>query len=219
MVFCWILCFQVMARRRGIKLSMVWSCSRRESYGGSATARPYVHGGILGSRESNHKPQSPEGRCKYRWVADLLLPDGSWNLQRLEQYFSDENVKEIMQIKPSRRNENDFISWFPEKTGMFTVRSAYRLALHRDMMQQDCGATSSRQDGVRPSWRLIWKCPVPPKVQTLAWKICCNAIATQVNMFRRGMATTGICQIRGREEEDSLHTFLRAHMPMRYGMQ
>ncbi|KAM0925007.1 hypothetical protein ACQ4PT_004493 [Festuca glaucescens] len=160
-------------------------------------------------RESNHKPQSPQGRCRYRWVGDFLLPDGSWNLQRLEQYFSDADVKEIMQIKPSRRNENDFVSWFPGKNGMFTVRSAYRLALHRDMMQHDRGATSYRPDGARPSSRLIWKCPVPPKVQTLAWKICRNAIATQVNMFRRGMATTEICQICGREEEDSLHTFLR----------
>ncbi|KAK1626172.1 hypothetical protein QYE76_000487 [Lolium multiflorum] len=130
-------------------------------------------------KDSNHLPQTPRGRCRYRWVADFLEADGTWNMQRLEQYFSAEDVKDILQIKPSRRNETDFVSWFPEKSGLFTVRSAYRLALHREMMRQDRGATSSRPDGARPSWRLIWKCPVPHKVRILAWKICRNAIATQ----------------------------------------
>jgi hypothetical protein len=76
-------------------------------------------------------------------------------------------------------------------------------------MQQDRGATSSRPDGASTSWKLIWSCPVPPKVRTLAWKICRNAIATQVGMKRRGMATTVVSQICGRVDEDAIHTFFR----------
>ncbi|KAK1621216.1 hypothetical protein QYE76_026733 [Lolium multiflorum] len=83
-------------------------------------------------RESGHQPQSPRGRCRFRWVADFLRPDESWNVQRLELYFSRADVTAILQIKPSRRNDNDFVSWFLEKNGVFTVRSAYRLALHRN---------------------------------------------------------------------------------------
>ncbi|KAK1669486.1 hypothetical protein QYE76_057645 [Lolium multiflorum] len=99
-----------------------------------------------------------------------------------------DDLTEILRIQPSRRNEEDFVAWFPEKNGMFMVRSAYRLALHKQMMNQDRGATSSRPDGESPSWKLIWRCPVPPKIKVLAWKICRNAVATQLNMKKRDIS-------------------------------
>jgi hypothetical protein len=129
-------------------------------------------------RDESLRPKSEQGRCRYRWVADFLLPNGSWNEERLQQYFIPEDVAAITKIQTSRRNENDFIAWYPEKRGIFTVKSAYRLALNRSMQTQDKGATSSRPDGARPSWKIIWNSLVPPKVKLLAWKICNNAIST-----------------------------------------
>jgi hypothetical protein len=114
-----------------------------------------------------------------------------------------------MKIRPSRRNEQDFVSWYLEENGIFTVRSAYRMMLHREMMRQDRGASSMRPDGLRPSWNLIWKCPVPPKVKMLAWKIGRNALATELSMHRRGMRGTSLCQVCGQEDEDTFHVFLR----------
>jgi hypothetical protein len=109
----------------------------------------------------------------------------------------------------STRHEEDFPAWFPHKRGMFTVKSAYRLALNRVMMQQDRGATSVRPDGEQPSWKLIWQCLVPPKVRTLGWKICRNALATQLNLRRRGMVACGLCRVCGQEDEDTFHVFMR----------
>jgi hypothetical protein len=43
----------------------------------------------------------------------------------------------------------------------------------------------------------------------LAWKIGQNALVTQQNLWRRGMSMTSLCQIYGREDEDTLHVFLR----------
>jgi hypothetical protein len=124
-------------------------------------------------------------------------------------HFMQENVDEIIKIRPSKRNENDFIAWHPEKQGLFTVRSTYRMALHDSMQRQDRGATSMRSDGARPSWNIIWKCQVPAKMKIIAWKICRNAISTQVNVAKRGIATTKLCPICGLEDEDSFHVFTR----------
>jgi hypothetical protein len=124
-------------------------------------------------------------------------------------YFMQEDVDEIIKIRPSRRNENDFIAWHPEKQGLFTVRSAYRMTLHASMQRQDRGATSMRPDEARPSWNIIWKCEVPAKMKILAWKISRNAISTQVNKAKRGIATTKLCPICGLEDEDSFHVFAR----------
>jgi hypothetical protein len=38
-------------------------------------------------RDAMHTPRTPQGRCRFRWVADFLQTDGSWNLARLQQYF------------------------------------------------------------------------------------------------------------------------------------
>jgi hypothetical protein len=128
---------------------------------------------------------------------------------RLGQFFHEDDVVEILKIKASSRNEGDFIAWYPEKLGIFTVKSAYRLGLSKQMQQQDRGASSARPDGARPVWRTIWKCPVPPKVKMLAWKIFSNALATQQSMLRRLMITNGTCMICGIEEEDTFHVFMR----------
>uniref|UniRef100_A0ACD5TA56 Uncharacterized protein n=1 Tax=Avena sativa TaxID=4498 RepID=A0ACD5TA56_AVESA len=76
------------------------------------------------------------------------------------------------------------------------------------MQEQGGPATSSRPRGERPIWRLIWKCPVPPKVKNLAWRISCNALATQVNLRRRGIKTPDECRIYGQGSEDSYHAFV-----------
>jgi hypothetical protein len=77
------------------------------------------------------------------------------------------------------------------------------------MQQHGVGATSTRADGTRPCWQAIWKSLVPRKVELLAWKICRNALATEVNMATRGMRTSSLCQICGMEPEDSFHIFMR----------
>ncbi|KAK1607409.1 hypothetical protein QYE76_031082 [Lolium multiflorum] len=66
-------------------------------------------------RESSRIPRSSQGRCRFRWVADFILPDGTWNLQCLPQYFLVDDVTEILKIQPSQRYDEDFIAWFPEK--------------------------------------------------------------------------------------------------------
>ena len=130
-------------------------------------------------------------------------------MQLLNQYFLSMDVAEIIKIRPSLRNEQDFLAWQPDKLGIFSVRSAYRLALQLQMNQQGVGATSSRPDGERPGWRLIWQCPVPPKVGVFAWKVASNILATEVNMKTRHMTHDATCRICGREDEDTFHALVR----------
>jgi hypothetical protein len=34
--------------------------------------------------ESNHQPSTPQGRCRYHWVADFLLYNNEWDMERLQ---------------------------------------------------------------------------------------------------------------------------------------
>jgi hypothetical protein len=40
-----------------------------------------------------------------------------------------DDITGIIKIQTSRRNEANFIRWFPDKQGMFSMKTAYRLAL------------------------------------------------------------------------------------------
>jgi hypothetical protein len=80
-------------------------------------------------RDASRRPLSEKGVCRYTRVADFLLPDRTWNVERVHQFVIPADVDVILGIRPSRRQENDFVVWHPTKDGVFSVRSAYHLAV------------------------------------------------------------------------------------------
>lgn len=90
----------------------------------------------------------------------------------------------------------------PEKSGIFTVRSAYNLGVDSVQQFSARGASSARPDGSDPCWDRIWKRGAPPKVKVFAWKAASNALATEENKRCRSMDVTGICSICELETED-----------------
>jgi hypothetical protein len=58
-----------------------------------------------------------------------------------------------------------------EKSGMFTVRSAYKLAIQLDFNHNGCPANSEMPTGARPIWKSIWKLSVPQKVKLFIWNV------------------------------------------------
>jgi hypothetical protein len=73
------------------------------------------------------------------------------------------DVVEIMKIKTSPRLLPDHLAWAPQKHRLFTVRSAYGLAMNeswRSLTQSN----SLVHNGNREIWNLIWKGDAPPKI-------------------------------------------------------
>jgi len=60
---------------------------------------------------------------------DELFVQGTrmWNEQLVRQSFTAIDSEEILKIKPGLRMGEDTLAWNFEKSGMYTVRSAYRL--------------------------------------------------------------------------------------------
>ena len=106
---------------------------------------------------------------------------GVWNSELLSQTFWPMDVKEILKIRASPRQREDFIAWQPERTGIFTICSAYRLAMSTHKDQFGNGASSSGPDGSRRLWNLVWQAKVPQKINIIAWKVSSGALATKKN--------------------------------------
>ena len=101
----------------------------------------------------------------------------------------------------------NFIAWNYEKPGIFTVKSAYRLAL--DLQDSSHGeGMSFKHAGERDLWQLIWKAKVPPKVRVFGWKLATNTLGVQDHRFTRNMDVLPICSICGTEAETSFHAMI-----------
>ena len=125
-------------------------------------------------------------------------------MQRLREHFWDIDVCEILKIRTSPRNRQDFIGWFPEKNECFSVRSAYRLATGNHAT----GASSHNPTGVRPIWQCIWSSKVPLKMRITAWKVATGVLATSVCKKYMHLAKHDGCPICGKDAESSFHALI-----------
>jgi hypothetical protein len=122
----------------------------------------------------------------------------------LAHVFCSTDAEAIAKIKLLARPSDDFIAWSLEKTGLFSVRSAYNLAL-KLKTHQSSQSSSSAPDGDRKLWSHIWAGGVPPKVNIFVWKLSRDALPTRRNKFARSMETSAICPLCDRENETDHH--------------
>lgn len=127
-----------------------------------------------------------------------------WDLELLRSIFNEVDVEAISRIKLPQRQNDDFIAWKMEKSGMFTVRSAYNLALRHANLDR-ARASSVAPDGDRKLWSRIWCGAVPPKVNIFAWKLARDALPTRRAKFRRNLEVGERCALCDREAESSHH--------------
>ncbi|TVU25372.1 hypothetical protein EJB05_27866, partial [Eragrostis curvula] len=124
------------------------------------------------------------------------------------------DIDEVLKIRLSSTTEEDIIAWHYEKSGLFYVRSANRLALQLDQAEQRQDGSSTHADGSRGLWQKIWKAPVPQKLRVFAWRLAQDGLATQQNRKRRTLTKIATCQICGKEDESAFHAVVRCTKAM-----
>jgi hypothetical protein len=134
-----------------------------------------------------------------------------WDEQVLRSCLYPHDVEAVLRIRLSDRLQQDYTAWFYEKSGLFTVRSAYHLAvmnkLGADRPRKDEGSSTSA-DGRRNLYNEIWSAHVPQKVRIFAWRLAQDGLATQENRRRRTLVQSATCTICGREDESGYHATL-----------
>jgi hypothetical protein len=115
----------------------------------------------------------------------------------------------ILAIKLPQRQCDDFVAWFPEKNGIFSVRSAYRLGLQPSLDLLSEGQSSAEPGGDRGIWNLVWKAKVPQKLRVFAWKAATSTLAVRSGLHHRIPKIDPTCIICGLEVEDGHHALIR----------
>jgi hypothetical protein len=131
-----------------------------------------------------------------------------WKEDMVRATFHAQDAEEILRIRLPRCFGDDYLAWHFEKSGDFSVKSAYRLALLNDG-HISTGQNSNRPEGDRPIWDVIWKAKVPQKVKIFTWSLATDSLAVQTNRCSRKMITDPTCTICGREAEDGYHATMK----------
>ena len=117
--------------------------------------------------------------------------------------FHREDAKAICRIPLSRRSVLDSIFWLHNRSGNFSVKSAYKLARHIQL-HGDKAETSSGCVGKR-IWPVLWKLKIPNKVKIFGWRACHDILPTSYNLSRQRIVTEDKCQLCTREVETTNH--------------
>ena len=91
---------------------------------------------------------------------------------------------------------------------MFSVKSAYKLALNLKDCSEETGISSSAVNKERRMWDVIWKAKVPQKIRNFAWRAATNSLAVQVNRVNHHQTVLGLCTICGVQDESIVHALV-----------
>ncbi|KAK6121094.1 hypothetical protein DH2020_045187 [Rehmannia glutinosa] len=121
---------------------------------------------------------------EFQKVSDIIdLQSKTWDYNRVKQMFNPHDAERICRTYINPRLLPDKRIWSKEKSGRFTVRSAYHLAVEK---WSDTLALASSSTG-NPAWKKLWDLRVLPKIKQFLWRVCTDSLPTKDNLRRRGL--------------------------------
>mgnify|MGYP003702460673 CR=1 FL=1 len=111
-------------------------------------------------------------RNRLIYVNELMEPGlKSWNENLVRHVMNKDDAEEVLKIRLSECQPDDFPASHLEKSGLFTVKSAYRLAWNLSNHGRSDASSSDAPSGERKIWFVLWKTKVPAKIKIFAWKL------------------------------------------------
>jgi hypothetical protein len=161
-------------------------------------------------RPPSFKPSLKKGRARLRWVSQLMKPGTyEWDEQVINSCLYPHDAKEVLNIRLTHRAEEDIIAWYYERSGIFSVKSGYKLALAEDLAEKCQTGSSAKLDGSRTLYNEIWSTRVLAKVKIFAWRLSQEGLATERNRKKRKLVQDAACQICACEDETGYHATVK----------
>lgn len=169
----------VWATRGLLQEGLYWKVGTRASI--SVTQDAWVPTGI------NYKIQDGVSDYTIQKAADLIDPiTRQWDQDRIFTYLSSEDVARILNIPLSAHPSEDLLAWRGEASGLYTVRSGYKLLIQHNTLQLNSFPDSN-------FYRKMWMIPLPPKTKITMWRIPNNYLPTFCNLKCRRIMSTSSC--------------------------
>lgn len=137
-------------------------------------------------------------------VAAYLLPNRQWNEDLIRRDFLPFEAEEILTTLMEPHLNEDIRYWRPNPSGIYTVKSGYRLWFERTIRERNkLQPTSS--DNHSKWWKVGWNLKMPPKVKVFWWSLSWDILPTELNLSRMHVPITSACSLCGFGEASSIH--------------
>ncbi|KAA3468559.1 reverse transcriptase [Gossypium australe] len=124
-----------------------------------------------------------------------------WNKELIVNTFPEDVAELILRIPLATVPHEDFLAWSGEPSGVFSVRSSYKL------LQSGDPTAYALHNNYRDFYKKIWQVDVPTKVKIFIWKLSWNYIASKVNLHTRRLGNSRLCPRCSGGEESLNHLF------------
>ncbi|XP_074306503.1 uncharacterized protein LOC141641753 [Silene latifolia] len=136
-------------------------------------------------------------------VNELMNEEGTgWNVAKVGELFLPFEQERILRIRISDNKPVDGWCWDPERDGIYTVKSAYRLLCAAN----DDAPGQSNDKTEQALWNKVWKIDALPRIKIFFWQLCLDALATRANIANRlRNGADHLCPVCNGFEESCLH--------------
>ncbi|XP_030487638.2 uncharacterized protein LOC115704575 [Cannabis sativa] len=147
----------------------------------------------------NHRVISTHPAIINQKVASLMcIDEPKWDPEILDDLFEERDKALILGIPLSHVERDDCWSWMLERTGIYSVKSAYRF------LQQSKNTTQSDSD----FWKVYWKIQIPPKVLHFSWKAITGCLPTKIQLQTKHVPVDSTCPLCNNAAETIIHVLV-----------
>ncbi|KAG7593406.1 Reverse transcriptase domain [Arabidopsis thaliana x Arabidopsis arenosa] len=138
-------------------------------------------------------------------VSSLITPQGEWNVPRLTELFTSEDVMHIRSFPPSPLKPDRHV-WAYTKEGHYSVKSGHwlvnRVATAMEGIPEDIKTINKIKERV-------WKLQTAPKIKMFLWRALSGALAVADCLQTHGLAVNPMCPLCRVEEETITHVLFK----------
>ena len=127
-------------------------------------------------------------------------------MDMVRRFFLPFEANTILNIPLSYNLPEDSIIWMGNKRGVFSVKSAYYVAL--SVVEKAEESESSSGDSRTRLWKKMWQLQLPAKIRIFAWKACLDGLPTRLNLAKRGVKVGAECPLCEKAMESTNHALI-----------
>ena len=144
---------------------------------------------------SSLSPTVMPGGTTLATVGELIDHDnGTWRRELIYNVFIRPDADAILNIPLRRGGGDDFRAWVFERSGNYSVKSAYRaLVTRKERLAQEEGAVTNSSQTDERMWKSLWKLRVLPKVRVFWWRVIRRILPDECTLRYRHIKAISRC--------------------------